>query len=400
MEAFRFVHASLPEGWHEMEDGPERRASFARAWARQVSGPESVVTLRAKNDAYYERFLQQLQHTELEAPVCELCDEAGAEEDTAEEEHAGVAALSIRAHDELAPQARARSELAAPGRDAAAGPERGGSRSGSAAGNDRGGTRGDWPAERTRGERSGAWGDRGRGSNDSSWGDRREGSGNSSWGDRSRGGGNSSWGDRSRGGGDGSWGDRSRGGGDGSWGDRSRGGAPVARYRPPQQRGGVEGSRRGGGLTEGGGGLGGGPSMRCQCQRPAHASFQGLTTYAPPHAVTTRNLPRGYRSLLGDLGQFCRAFYHANQWEADVCLCLGYPVNATGDALDPPVEGGADSPDGKCPDTPRRTERGRTALDTRDKCTKAQVTALGLASDSRSPGCPRIARGIASDLPL
>ena len=32
----------------------------------------------------------------------------------------------------------------------------------------------------------------------------------------------------------------------------------------------------------------------------------------------------------------CPNFYHANQWEADVFLCLGQPLNAAGDALEIP----------------------------------------------------------------
>lgn len=54
-----------------------------------------------------------------------------------------------------------------------------------------------------------------------------------------------------------------------------------------------------------------------------------MTTYAPPHAVTASNLPRGYTSLLGNQDQFCRAFYHANQWEANVRHRLPWIAVAT-----------------------------------------------------------------------
>jgi len=99
-----------------------------------------------------------------------------------------------------------------------------------------------------------------------------------------------------------------------------------------------------------------------------------MTTYAPPHAVTASNLPRGYTSLLGNQDQFCRAFYHANQWEANVCLCLSYQPNAAGDALvvpeveaDSPTRREAESPGGRF---------GAGAADTRNRCTKAQVTII------------------------
>ena len=43
------------------------------------------------------------------------------------------------------------------------------------------------------------------------------------------------------------------------------------------------------------------------------------------------------RSLLGSLSRFCRAFYHAKQWEADVFLCLQCPPAADGRTLEPPT---------------------------------------------------------------
>ena len=45
----------------------------------------------------------------------------------------------------------------------------------------------------------------------------------------------------------------------------------------------------------------------------------------PPDAPTT--------TLLGNLSQFCATFYHANSWEADVKLCLHWPVDEQGEKL-------------------------------------------------------------------
>lgn len=71
---------------------------------------------------------------------------------------------------------------------------------------------------------------------------------------------------------------------------------------------------------------------RCKC-----ASAGWRCNYPPrrggggePHAMSARD---SRRSLLGGHKQFCRAFYHANQWEADVFLCLCCSADATGAAL-------------------------------------------------------------------
>ena len=59
-----------------------------------------------------------------------------------------------------------------------------------------------------------------------------------------------------------------------------------------------------------------------------------------PHTERLAELPTK-RSLLGDLSRFCRAFYHANQWEAEVFLCLQCSPAADGRTLKPhdPTDG-------------------------------------------------------------
>lgn len=54
---------------------------------------------------------------------------------------------------------------------------------------------------------------------------------------------------------------------------------------------------------------------KCMYQR----SRQYIITYPPPHVSTPAV---SQVSLLGNLQQFCKAFYHAKQWEAKVDLCL------------------------------------------------------------------------------
>ncbi|KOO23735.1 splicing factor u2af 65 kda [Chrysochromulina tobinii] len=126
---------------------------------------------------------------------------------------------------------------------------------------------------------------------------------------------------------------------------------------------------------------------------PELAAKFGLDSYG---AMRRRDTPqeafndrKARELLLGDLSQFCRAFYHANQWEADVSLCLGQPLNAAGDALEIPGDA-LQMPAAEASDVARyakgdrRGERGRRdgpggaprwgKVDTRDKCTKAQVT--------------------------
>lgn len=116
---------------------------------------------------------------------------------------------------------------------------------------------------------------------------------------------------------------------------------------------------------------------RCLCA----ARMSGFTTYPPPHRLphqagsgAPQSRRGGQRSLLGGLEQFCRAFYHANQWEAGVRLCLACAVDLKGLALELPEARAGHSGGGK---NALRAGRGGGARG-RDEgaCSKAQVTVV------------------------